>query len=227
MLHTRQECSPLPSDRISSPLGQALHDGLVGEIKEEHPVDNTTIKCFNTLRTSLVTFRVGVNPHQTKSSRGSDSPPKPAVSQTWAQDFCTASARVLFGLQAQQGRSSLALCVLCAQGGGIAAGASLSLSQPSHQPALPSELLQIHIPTQAANRIQVTCPQREIKHLCCSCQGQRKSLSASIIHFFSAHERDFPLAVSVHFHSFCPCLPPEWFPCSPTPALHLSKQDEC
>lgn len=46
------------------------------------------------------------------------------------------------------------------------------------------------------------------------------------MHFSSAHERDFPLAVSAHFHSFCPCLPPEWVLCSPTTALHPSKQDE-
>lgn len=57
MLHMSQECSPLPSDGINPPLGQALHDGLVGEIKEKHPEENTTIKCINILRTSPVTFR--------------------------------------------------------------------------------------------------------------------------------------------------------------------------
>lgn len=70
----RQECSPFPGDGISPPLRQSFHDGFIGEIKEKYPTENKTIKCINTLRTSLVTLEYELILTQTKSTRkcGSD-----------------------------------------------------------------------------------------------------------------------------------------------------------
>jgi len=79
--------------------------------------------------------------------------------------------------------------------------------------------IQLLSPTSKYNHSDIL---QKVNNWYCSCQGQKASLSASLMHSSlitalhnSARERDVPLAVSVHFHFFCLCLPTQPHSVSP------------
>lgn len=211
-------------------------------------MENITIKCINILRTSLVTFRVWVNPY-----------PNERHTQTWKWQYHS-KLQHQKTLAYTQDLSSLVLLltsclvsnlikaealwhtvcvVLCARTGfnrkysvdtsdWIAAAAfprvchSLLAIQ---QLSLNVLWIQLLNPTSKYNHNDIL--QKVNKKLLPFLSRTKKELVCPYYAFFpnnstaqlGAHERHFPLAVSVHFYLFCPCLPTQPHSVSP-PVSH-------